>query len=173
MVGNKPRLYIALYPSGNTENEERKYHWGFLIGPKEEMSEAVRGRRCHVKNRPLQGWVYDDVKIENVRNSTQLLVRIVIAKVEDEKRLRSLLREVPIVQDSPDWRCRTWVANALRILKADSKALGTSMLDWRKIEMTAREYVAKKVAQGRFATSEDLMQPKPTWDLINNEEVVS
>jgi hypothetical protein len=72
MVANKKRLYIALYPCGVVNNEERRwlnpsaclypplmasyrYHWGFLIGPKVEEKQQAPGMRYHVKNHPISG----------------------------------------------------------------------------------------------------------------------
>ncbi|KAH9824538.1 hypothetical protein Tdes44962_MAKER04358 [Teratosphaeria destructans] len=48
MPSNKERLYVALYPSGVVNNEERRYHWGFLTEPKIEGDDAVPGGRYHV-----------------------------------------------------------------------------------------------------------------------------
>ncbi|KAJ5948186.1 hypothetical protein N7466_001201 [Penicillium verhagenii] len=172
MPSNKKRLYIALYPSGTVNNEERKYHWAFLIGPKEERNDVVPGKHCHVKNSPF-GWVYEGVKIKNVRNTDNLLARIVIAKVEDEERLLNLFRHLPVVQGNPEWRCRTWIASALAEIAKDGECVGTAELDWEKIEAIAREYVGEKTAGGRYESAADIMQPKPTWDMLENKESVS
>ncbi|KAK3899886.1 hypothetical protein C8A05DRAFT_46167 [Staphylotrichum tortipilum] len=161
MVSNKKRLYVALYPSSVTNNEERMYHWGFLIGPKREgatPSDAVPGVRYHVKNTPTQGWFYYEVPLTNVRTTANLLARIVVAKVTDEARLITILRETPVVQNHPAWRCRTWVADALRRIEEDGTAVGTSCLYWGEIERTGRGY--------------DLERPKPTWDLLEGRETV-
>ncbi|GAB1311873.1 hypothetical protein MFIFM68171_02083 [Madurella fahalii] len=69
MVSNKKRLYIALYPSGVVINEERRYHWSFLIGPKVEDKPQVPGMRYHVKNHPIQGWVYEEVPLANAQST--------------------------------------------------------------------------------------------------------
>ncbi|EME42134.1 hypothetical protein DOTSEDRAFT_36062 [Dothistroma septosporum NZE10] len=137
MPSAKLRLYVALYPSGVVNNEERRdraekfnrYHWGLLIGPKNEGSNQVPGKRYHVKNTPVDGWKYEEVELDNVRNTNSLLARILIAKVEDLTRLTTILRSVPVVQDDPNWRCRTWIATALSVLERDGKAVGTSQLN--------------------------------------------
>lgn len=130
------------------------------------------GVRYHVKNLPFTGWVYEEVPLANVRSTVNLLVRVLIAKVEDEKRLVEIFRNIPVVQNDPEWRCRTWLANALDAIKADGKAVGTSELDWSKIEKVAREYVATKVASGRYERGVDLKLPKPTWDMLAEKEIV-
>ncbi|KAK0934717.1 hypothetical protein LTR29_013724 [Friedmanniomyces endolithicus] len=162
MPSGKLRLYIALYPSGVVNNEERKYHWGLLVGPKNESSTNVPGMRYHVKNTPTQGW-----------NTTNLLARILIAKIEDHNRVVAILRSLPVVQDDPAWRCRAWIAGALAGLARDGKAVGTSRLDWAVVEATARQYVARKAAAGRYERVEDVLKPKPTWDMLEGQETVA
>ncbi|EEQ29210.1 hypothetical protein McanMca71_007917 [Microsporum canis] len=170
MVSQKKRLYIALYPSGVVNNEERKYHWAFLVGPKIEDEDEVPGTRYHVKNSPMGQWTFEETKVRNVKNTISLLARILIGKIEDEERLIKIFRELSIVHNDPNWRCRTWVAKALDEIKKDGKAVGTSVLDWEKIEKTARKYVGDKAAGGRYQTADDLRHPKPTWDMLENKE---
>jgi hypothetical protein len=99
----------------------------------------VPGTRYHVKNHPISGWVYEEVPLTNVRSTVNLLVRVLIAKIKDEDRLVEILRGTPVMQDDPDWRCRTWLADALQRIQQDGKAMGTAKLDWARIETVARE----------------------------------
>ncbi|KAK8877672.1 hypothetical protein PGQ11_002618 [Apiospora arundinis] len=172
MGSNKKRLYVALYPSGVVNNEERRYHWGFLIGPKEEKEKVVPGERYHVKNDPRGRWVFEALRLENVRSTATLLVRVVIAKIADERRLIQLLRQVPVVQDDPEWRCRTWVAQALRAIERDGHCVSSAVLDWPIIEAKAREYAAAKAAAGRYGLGKDMLAPKPTYDILERRETV-
>ncbi|KAF2765593.1 hypothetical protein EJ03DRAFT_345601 [Teratosphaeria nubilosa] len=149
MPSDKPRLYVALYPSGTTNNEERKYHWAFL------------------------GWKYEEVGLKNVRSTITLLTRILIAKVEYERRLVEIMRSQPVIQDDPNWRCRTWIASVLKELARDGKAVGTSQLDWETVEATARQCVASKTADGRYQRYEDLLKRKPTWDMLEIKETMT
>lgn len=128
--------------------------------------------RYHVKNRPVEGCVYEEASLTDVRNTNSLLARILIAKVVDEERLIKIFRSIPIVQDDPNWRCRTWVTHALKVIAEDGKAVGTSQLDWEKIEATARDYVGQKTTSGRYQKVEDLMGPKPTYDILQGQETV-
>lgn len=121
----------------------------------------------------MQGWIYEEREISNVRTTNNLLVRILVAKVEDHKRLDTILRSLPVVQDDPEWRCRTWIASALAELAKDGKPVGISQLEWEKIELIARQYVAQKAAAGRYQRSEVLLKPKSTWDMLENKETVS
>ncbi|CAG9944990.1 unnamed protein product [Clonostachys rosea f. rosea IK726] len=173
MVGNKNRLYIALYPSGVVGNEERKYHWGFLIGPKDESYPPVAGTRYHVKHHPLGGWIYEEADLRNVQATNNLLARIVIAKIADEDRLINILRRNPVVNGDPEWRCRSWVAQALATIAEDGRSVGTAQLDWGKIERVARKYVRSKTESGRYAVIGDPKQPKPTYDMLEGKEAIS
>ncbi|OBT42517.1 hypothetical protein VE00_06235 [Pseudogymnoascus sp. WSF 3629] len=175
MVSNKNRLYIALYPSGATGGatpEERQYHWGFLVGPKTGKSKEVPGTRYHVKNSIVTGWNYEELNLRDVQNTTTLLARLLIAKIEDDECLKEVFRTTPLVQNDPNWRCRTWVEQVLASIISDGKIVGTSQLDWRAIEQTGREYVAKKKSAGRYTNATDLMGPRPTWNMLENQEIV-
>lgn len=128
--------------------------------------------KLHVKNPPLEGWQYEEKELKNVRNTVDLLVRILIAKIEDDELLLKIIRETPVVQGDPEWRCRTWIADALGRMAKDPKAVGTTKLDWRTIETMARRYAAEKIAAGCFSSGADLSKPKPTWDLLQDKEIV-
>ncbi len=129
--------------------------------------------RYHAKNSPIHGWVYEEAPLANVKSINNLLARILIAKIEDEARLVDIFRNTPIVQNNPDWRCRTWVADALSKIIADGRAVGTSQLDWGEIEKLARDYVARKTAQGRYAGGGRYDAAEPTWNLIDGEELIA
>lgn len=159
-------------PAQRTDKAFR-YHWALLVGPKKETTEGVPGFRYHVRNTPAAGWKYEEEELKNVQNTINLLARIVIAKVEDHSRLVAILRRLPVIQNDPSWRCRSWIGSALEELARDGKAVGTSHLDWAKVEATARQYVADKVAAGRYLRGEDMLPPKPTWDMMESKETVA
>lgn len=102
--------------------------------------------------------------------TVNLLARVLVAKVEDERRLVSILRSVPIIQGDRNWRCRHWVIDAISALEVDGKAVGTSVLQWEKIQRAGVEFVAKKIAAGRYQGRVD--GPRPLFDLLRGEEVV-
>ena len=130
------------------------------------------GIRYHVKNHPISGWVYEEKTVGDVRATNTLLARIVIAKVENEQRLVGLLRRLPVVNGDPNWRCRSWVGQALEEIAKDRNCVGTSRLNWQEVETFARQYVAHKTAAGRYAKAEDMLKPKPTYDLLEGLETV-
>lgn len=111
--------------------------------------------------------------IRNVKATTTLLARLVIAKIENERELLRVLRETPVVQDDPEFRCRTWMADALvRMANTKPCVVDTSQLDWEKVERKARRYVEKEHATGRYEDVDVVMEPKPTWDMMEQKEVV-
>ncbi|KAL6866048.1 hypothetical protein ACO1O0_002148 [Amphichorda felina] len=144
-----------------------------MVRPKIETQPEVPGIRYHVKNTSIVGWVYEEKPLRNVKNTINLLARITIAKVEDDKRLAEIIRGTPVVQNDPDWRCRTWVADVLARIAQDGRAVGTAELDWTKIEALARGYVEKKTGNGRYGPDMDMARDKPTWDMLEGREAVS
>lgn len=64
--------------------------------------------------------------------TSMLLVRVMVGKVADGNQLVESLRNTPIRQDQPGWNCVAWVKEALEMLKADTKALGTSVIELGK-----------------------------------------
>ncbi|KAI0882915.1 uncharacterized protein GGS22DRAFT_190892 [Annulohypoxylon maeteangense] len=174
MVLNKKRLYLALYPSGNTsERQDLKYHLAFIIGPKNEYKEQVPGMRFHIKNLPGGGWRYAEDVLPDVQTSVRLLVRVLIAKITNESQLIEVFRNTPIFQKDPTFNCRTWVIDALSRISNNRKVVGTSQLDWKMIEERARTYVAMKTVVGRFGEGQDMRRPKPTWDMLEDKEIVA
>ncbi|KAK6840103.1 hypothetical protein PG987_005969 [Apiospora arundinis] len=137
-----------------------------------EKEKVVPGERYHVKNDPHGRWVFEALRLENVRSTATLLVRVVIAKITDERRLIQLLRQVPVVQDDPEWRCRTWVAQVLQAIERDGHCVSSAVLNWPIIEAKAREYAAAKAAAGRYGLGKDMLAPKPTYNILERRETV-
>jgi hypothetical protein len=50
----------------------------------------------------------------------------------------------------PGWNCVFWVKEALEMLKADPKALGTSVVEWEKVRSEAMGYCQRKKDQHRL-----------------------
>ena len=175
VASNKDRVYIALYARGGLD--PNSYHWAIIVGPKNEV-EGERGTRYHVRNRyvPEQPgppvWQYEALAIPLVQTN-MLLARVMIGKVLDGSRLRTVLERVPLVQQDPAWTCRIWVKSAVAALEADGKCLGTRVSEWQMIERTANDYVAKKRQEKRFETSGKWPPlTVPTYDLLEGKEVI-
>jgi hypothetical protein len=131
----------------------------------------VPGMRYHVKNSPIE-WFFEERPID-AAVTPSLLARMLIAKIEDEERMMSIIRSVPLVQNDRNWTCRSWVADVWAALEKDGKALGTSALDWSQIEEKAREYVKQKKEAGRYEDRESVVKPKPTWHMIEGKERIA
>jgi hypothetical protein len=134
--------------------------------------------RYHVKNNPLHlgSWIYEAAPEPNVTTAVNLLARILIAKVDDEERLVTILEGTPVDPEGKKggWRCRCWIEDVLGRIKGDGRAVRKAeRLGWVEIEPFARRYVAEKTASGRYERGADLDGPRPTWDLLEGMEIVS
>ena len=149
----------------------QRYHWDLITGPKTEKGDPAPGFRYRISYSAPQGWTYSERQLTNVRTPYNMLVRILVAKIEDERRLSSILRSIPITQDDPGFDTQAWVASALARIAEDGRVVGTANLDWTKIEATARGYVDRKNTEGRFLRA-DFDLPQPMWDLLADREVL-
>jgi len=169
---NKPRLYIALYPGEVLDNEEQRYHWSFLLGPKAEKQSEFPGTRYHIKNTPVEGWEYEEADLSSAKSNASFFARILIAKIEDPSRLVNIFRSTTVTRNDPDCS-RAWIVEVLSRISQDGNAVGTAELDWTRIEALALDYVRKKTVEGRYAKADELLLPKPTWDMLQEKEIVS
>lgn len=133
--------------------------------------------RYHVKNvvTPHQGfsqWAYDEQTIP-LYATNMLLVRIVVGKVADKKRVETATRSVPVIQGGHEWNCLIWVKEALKKIDADGKAVGTSKLDWQTVRDGAMGYVQEKKTRHRFDGQGSFdMKKAATFDLLEGRELI-
>lgn len=59
-----------------------------------------------------------------------------------------------------------------RTARSEPSVVGTSELDWDKIEQKAGRYVEKKAGQGRYLETGRMLEPKSTWDMMEQKEVM-
>ncbi|KAG6041292.1 hypothetical protein E4U41_005120 [Claviceps citrina] len=173
---NKDRLYVALYIRGGTPTmpaHEDKYHWALLVGPKAEDPRS-RGARFHAKNIIVDGqlvWQFQEEDI-TMMPTTMLLVRVMIAKIKDRKKLKAILRRTPVRPQVQGWNCVYWVKEALEKALQTRGVLGTlENASWDLIRRTAVWYVETKEADHRF-DGKGYYNPNeaPTWDMIEGVE---
>lgn len=160
----------------STDIGENSYHWAFLVGPKNERDES-RGTRYHAKEalEPGRGstWSYEEIDI-SLDATKMILVRILIAKVEDKTRLAQILRDTPIRDPSTGWNCVEWVREALKSLAEDSRALGTQVTEWETVRNQTLAYCQRKKDTHRFDGKAKFdMSKVPTYDLITEQETVA
>lgn len=152
-----------------------RYHWAFMVGPKRGI-EGDSGVLYDAKERPNREggseWYFEE-RACSLRPTAMLLVRVVIGKIEDEAKLATTLRSVPVRQSVPGWNCVSWIIEALQKLEANSKALGTSVTGWSSVRNGVMSYVRRKTDEHRFdgQASYD-MGKAATFDLIEGKELV-
>ncbi|KAA8618942.1 hypothetical protein A1F94_005562 [Pyrenophora tritici-repentis] len=137
--------------------KEDTYHWALVVGPKnqkeEKQGDQGKGTRYHAKHgitaEGQMEWLFEEKKTSMLPTSA-LLVRVLIAKVENKDRLQSILRNTPFKQGVVGWNCVAWVQEALQSLEADGKALGTGVTEWTKVKTSAMEYCQRKREEHRF-----------------------
>ncbi|KAM3560758.1 hypothetical protein ARSEF4850_003516 [Beauveria asiatica] len=197
VVKNKRRLYVTVYPNDDEPDDKESFSWGFLIGPKHEDAVSNSGKRYYVERTHLGTaedpdiflWRYAVVHLPNVASAARMYARILIAKVEHEGRLEDLMSSTPrpdstatgaidrALHDGYD--SQVWASQVLGLLASigsKDRIVGTAVLDWPRIELTARRYVAEKIAADRYneryLKETDCRLPKPTWDMLLEKEVV-
>lgn len=117
-------------------------------------------------------WVFDE-RPTSLAATSMLLVRVMIAKVEDKDRLISILRNTPIRQGVTGWNCVGWVQEALQSLASDKKALGTGVTEWAKVRDAAMEYCQRKKDAHRFDGKGNYdMTKAATYDLLERKETI-
>ncbi|OHE90607.1 hypothetical protein CORC01_14091 [Colletotrichum orchidophilum] len=183
MPSEKDRLYVALYARGGAPTMpglEDTYHWAIIVGPKSESSTS-RGSRFHAKeklrfvgNPPVAQsvWQYEELDIPMVPTS-MLLVRIMVGKVKNMNRLRSIFQRTPVRPDIEGWNCVGWVKEALLTAMQDGRALGTSAGGWQEVRDTAMFYVESKKEVHRFdGTIYYDPAQVATWDMLEGTELM-
>ena len=151
------------------------YHWAIIVGPKVEHEQDF-GMRYHAQQQMTtvgEKWELGERRI-TLMPSRMILVRILIGKVEDKERLVNIIRNTPIRHDQAGWNCVSWVSEVLQRLKADAKAMGTSILEWQQVRDQAMIYCQKKRDEHRFDGKGTYDSSKvPTYDLLERKEMIA
>lgn len=102
-----------------------------------------------------------------------ILVRVLIAKIEDTKGLAQVLEQVPIRQEQQGWNCVLWIKEALSELQAAKNVIGTSVLEWEAVRNAAMSYCQQKRDEHRFDNTVEVDKSRvPTFDLIQGKETI-
>ncbi|KAK5082560.1 hypothetical protein LTR70_007666 [Exophiala xenobiotica] len=141
MPGKEDKLYTL----GGVSRPKLTYHWAFLVAPKNENNDST-GTRYHAKNAPGQStWIFEE-KSTSMTATNMILVRVMIGKINDPQALTAKLRQVPVVNENPDWNC--------------------------VIRAATMQYCEQKTAQGRFRGEGNFDTSKvPTFDLLQGKEI--
>lgn len=158
---DKPRLYIVLYPRGGSTTTSAfrnvhncdSYHWSIVVSPQTAMR-TDPGTRYHVAHLDHESgkYFYEEQDMPSHTAAQTGLIRVAVAKVTDEERLQSLLRELPVREDDSAFNCLTWVREAFTRLLDDGKSVKSYLdsNDWNAVETCARKYCKRKRDAGRF-----------------------
>ena len=66
------------------------------VAPKTSQSQgATLAVPC--QDNAVDSWVYEEVDLNNVKNTNSLLTRVMIGKITNEKRLIDIIESTPIV----------------------------------------------------------------------------
>lgn len=101
-----------------------------------------------------------------------MLVRVVVGRVADMDRLKSLIRQVPVPMhpEDPNWNCVIWVKEALEAVIDDGKALSTSVDSWDKARDEVMWYVEEKMDKRGQVSG--VKQKVSTWDMLDGKELI-
>lgn len=135
-----------------------------------------RGLRLHAKDTLVGShnhlWVFQDLE-SSMQATGQLLIRVLVGNIKDRGNVFTALRNVPVVQNDPNWNCVIWVKEVLAALQRDGKTMGTSKLDWQEARNTAMRYCQSKKDGHRFdgKVKVDMLKPA-TFDILENREII-
>ncbi|KAI0010039.1 hypothetical protein F4779DRAFT_617072 [Xylariaceae sp. FL0662B] len=169
MVSNKDRLYIALYARSGAPK---------MPGLEDTNSLSAKEKITLVGRppRPQSIWQYEERTI-HLQPTQMLLVRVVVGKVKDTRRLQSKLRQIPVRPEIPDWNCVSWVKEALQVVISDKKAMSTVVPSWDSARDPAMWYVESKKASHRFDGQAPAGQydsdKAATWDMLEGKELIA
>lgn len=139
-------------------------------------SQLEEGTKFHAKEFPKSPGPGFEFRFEERHVSLlpvdMILVRIMLAKVEDTDKLAQLLRQVPIGQhEEGGWNCVAWVKEALLRIERSEGVVGTSVLGWYAVREAALSYCRQKRDQRRFdGTGKYDPTQVPTFDMILTRE---
>jgi hypothetical protein len=142
-----------------------------LVGPKTDKKNE-QGARFHARERGGGDEFHFVEQSISMLPTQMILVRILIAKVEDKARLAQILRQVPVRREE-GWNCVAWVKEALLLVKNSKGVVGTSMVDWEDVRDAALTYCQQKRDQHRFDGSKVWAEDRvPTFDLLQDKETI-
>lgn len=103
-----------------------------------------------------------------------ILVRLMLAKVENMDRLTQLLRQIPIRRaEEENWNFVSWVKEALLRIEQSKGVVGKSVVDRKAVRDAALTYCQQKRYQHRFdGTGKHDHSQVPTFDMMQMKETV-
>lgn len=126
-----------------------------------------------MKEGGVSEWLFEEVPT-SLTPTRMIMVRVLIAKIEDTDTLARLLRRIPIRQGQQGWNCVYWIKEALSELRASKNIIGTSVVEWEAVRNAAMSYCQQKKDEHRFdgTVKIDVLRV-PTFDLIQGKEIIA
>jgi len=152
-----------------------------LVGPEQErkISQLVEGVKFHAKESPKTSepgseFIFEERPV-SLMPAEMILVRVMLAKVEDAGKLAQLLRQVPIRQGEVEgWNCVFWVKEALLRIEQSKGVVGTRVVEWRAVRDAALSCCQQKKDEHRFDGKGKYDHTQvPTRDLISMKEIAA
>lgn len=145
------------------------------MGPKDEK-DKTEGVRFHARESVTQErgyeWFFEERAV-TMMSTQMILVRVLLAKIENKDKLVQILRQIPIRQGQEGWNCVFWVKEALENLERSKGVVGTSVIEWESVRDAALSYCQRKKDQHRFDGKGDFdMSRVATFDLTQEKEIV-
>jgi hypothetical protein len=145
------------------------------VGPKSDKPED-EGLRYHAKERMKQdgtsSWEFEEAST-TMLPSRMIVVRILIAKVQNKDRLAEVLRQIPVRQGQQGWNCVAWIREALDELQVSKGVVGRSVVEWETVRNAAMEYCQRKRDEHRFDGKGSFDATRvATFDLIQGRETI-
>ncbi|KAL3482296.1 hypothetical protein BJX99DRAFT_252555 [Aspergillus californicus] len=141
-----------------------RYHATNKLLPPSDSSEQIK-----------QTWVFESHPLSELvdgngnAREAKLLVKILIGKIVcGKERFRYCLERVDVLQDTPEFTCRTWVREVVARIAGEGLLSNSSIIDWEVIEKECRDYAGKKTDEGRF---KQWTPTTPTYDLLVRKEI--
>lgn len=115
-------------------------------------------------------WRFEKIDL-TAEPTTRLLVRVLVAKIENTGKLMTVFDEIPIRGDTEGWNCVAWVKDAVEAALESEGALSRRAPSWEAAHDAALWYVGTKYDEGRFDRSFDQIRV-PTTDLLSSTEII-
>lgn len=121
---------------------------------------------------PQWVWTYEEKPIP-LQSTQMLLVRIVVGKIKDQRRVRAAFERTPIRSEVPGWNCVAWAEEAFHQVSQEHRALDKVVDNWGSVRDTAMWYIEHKKASHRFDGQGQYDQSRAaTWDMMSGQELI-
>jgi hypothetical protein len=176
-TGGKDRLSVVTMITEqrqrDTDAGRKSYHWGIVSAPKN--GDFRRAVLYHVRNVIDGGvvvWKFERKPLQDGA-TTKMLTGVIFAKIINKQQVEQILASVPMVQNDPNWTCRSWVNDAIAALEGSGAISGAPAGGFAPVEAEARTFTGEMVEQQRFTENggpNDTRQ-RPLYDMLQGKQL--